>query len=358
MVEDNLFTDRNKPLAELHLHASGGASKQMLWKIAHQGGLKLDFKDYWAFKKHLTISETKNFDLIHKVCFEIDRIQSSPEAMEEIIYEEIAQAYIQDNVTTLELRYNPMLRNRGGDHDLDHLIMASLHGLDRALLAYPQVYAGIILMLDRRFSYDLNEIIIEKAIRYKNRGIVGIDLAGPRTEKIYDYKAYASLYKKAKEAGLGITIHTGEEGPLEEVWDVVNYIKPHRIGHGFNAHRDKKLMEKIVSDDIALEVCPTSNLRLDLIQDVSELKTIIRTLLDNKIAITINTDHTETYDINVGTELTMLAKHKILLDDELEEIRQRGHDRSFIRNSDFNKYYRTPNKEDVKIPRRGGVKGQ
>ena len=73
-----------------------------------------------------------------------------------------------------------MKRNRGGERDLDHIIMAAIRGLDRAELEYPQVRCGLILMMDRTFTYEQNAIIIEKAIRYAPRGIVGVDIAGPR----------------------------------------------------------------------------------------------------------------------------------------------------------------------------------
>ena len=78
----------------------------------------------------------------------------------------IGGAYRSQRITTLELRFNPMKRNRGGERDLDHIIMAAVRGLDRASLEYPQVRAGLILMMDRTFNERQNAIIVEKAIRY------------------------------------------------------------------------------------------------------------------------------------------------------------------------------------------------
>ena len=73
-----------------------------------------------------------------------------------------------------------MKRNRGGERDLDHIILAAVRGLDRARLEYPQVRAGLILMMDRTFDARLNEIVVEKAIHWSDRGVVGVDIAGPR----------------------------------------------------------------------------------------------------------------------------------------------------------------------------------
>ena len=95
----------------------------------------------------------------------------------------IGGAYRTQNITTLELRFNPMKRNRGGERDLDHIIMAASRGLDRAALEYPQVRAGLILMMDRTFTHEQNEVIVEKAIRYADRGVVGVDIAGPAARR-------------------------------------------------------------------------------------------------------------------------------------------------------------------------------
>ena len=97
--------------------------------------------------------------------------QGGPLAVEQSVYQVVGGAYRKANITTLELRYNPMKRNRGGERDLDHIIMASIRGLDRALLEYP-VKAGLIFCLDRTFDQTLNSIILEKAMAYRHRGVI------------------------------------------------------------------------------------------------------------------------------------------------------------------------------------------
>ena len=68
----------------------------------------------------------------------------------------ISGAYRKQNITTLEIRFNPMKRNRGGERDLDHILLAAARGLDRAALEYPQVRAGLIVMIDRTFTLEQN----------------------------------------------------------------------------------------------------------------------------------------------------------------------------------------------------------
>src|SRR6266702_2973438 len=130
---------------------------------------------------------------------------------------------------------------------------------------HPQVRAGLILMMDRTFSADQNMVIVEKAIRYAPRGIVGIDIAGPRPDgaEPYPYRDLAPLIEEARSAGLGVTIHVGEEGGehgIAEIREVVETLRPQRIGHGILAAQDPELMGAIRDAEITLEICPTSNL--------------------------------------------------------------------------------------------------
>ena len=114
----------------------------------------------------------------------------------------IGGAYRSQRITTLELRFNPMKRNRGGERDLDHIILAAIRGLDRASLEYPQVRAGLILMMDRTFTAEQNMVIVEKAIRYAPRGIVGVDIAGPRPGgERYDYTQIHEHVELARDGG-------------------------------------------------------------------------------------------------------------------------------------------------------------
>src|ERR687892_104735 len=175
--------NRKIPLAELHCHLGGAVTPAIMWGIAHAQGIKLPTKDYWEFRDMITASKrSQSFDGYLQLFHWTELIQSSPIAVERAVYEVVGGAYRKNNITTTELRFNPMKRNRGGEQDLDHIIAAATRGLDRAKLEYPQVRAGLILMMDRTFTHEQNGIIVEKAIRYADRGIVGVDIAGPRPD--------------------------------------------------------------------------------------------------------------------------------------------------------------------------------
>ena len=126
-------------------------------------------KDYWEFDRLVTVSDPRgvpDLDALDAIYHWTELIQSSPLAVERSVHAAIGGAYRSQGITTLELRFNPMKRNRGGERDLDHIILAAVRGLDRASLEYPQVRAGLILMMDRTFDERQNAVIVEKAIRW------------------------------------------------------------------------------------------------------------------------------------------------------------------------------------------------
>src|SRR5436190_12729100 len=247
-------------LAELHTHLGGSVASDILWTLAHEQGIALPVKDYWEFERLVTVSDPRgvaDLDALNAIYHWTELIQSSPLAVERSVHAAIGGAYRSQRITTLELRFNPMKRNRGGERDLDHIILAAIRGLDRASLEYPQVRAGLILMMDRTFTADQNMVVVEKAIRYKPRGIVGIDIAGPRPGGArYDYTQIREHIEVARDAGLGVTIHVGEEGGthgIAEVGEVVDVLRPDRLGHGILSANDPALMEAIRAADITLE---------------------------------------------------------------------------------------------------------
>jgi adenosine deaminase len=325
-------------LAELHTHLGGSVGTEIMWTLAHEQGIALPVKDYWEFDGLVTVSDPRGvadltaLDAIYKWT---ELIQSSPLAVERSVHAAIGGAYRSQGITTLELRFNPMKRNRGGERDLDHIIMAAIRGLDRASLEYPQVRAGLILMMDRTFTERQNEIIVEKAIRYAPRGIVGIDIAGPRPDGAgpYPYRDLLPLIERAREAGLGVTIHVGEEGGefgIAEVREVVSTLRPDRIGHGILAAQDPKLMDQLREAEIVLEICPTSNLLTKALESEDAVRDTFRAFTEHEVAFTIATDGPEMMRTHLRDEFELLLKIGALDEDRLSEANRRGHEATFI----------------------------
>lgn len=313
------------PLAELHAHIAPSISPSIYWQIAHDQGFKLPKKDYHEFIKHVVLSSERKMELndYFKEIYDplLHKLSSGTFAQERAFYETASGAY-RNHIHLIEIRVNIMKANNQGQQDLDHIIMAELRGMEKALLEYPKLSAGIIFCLAREFSVEKNEIMVEKAIKYHKRGIVGIDFAGPAT-KSFHYKDYKKIVEKVKKAGLKVTAHSGEVKTANDMWEALEFVKPDRIGHGIRAAYDKTLMKELVKRGTVLEVCPLSNIATKAVENVEEMRFILRTFVENNVKFTINTDWPEMIEGgHLWQQFKMLLDEKILTQEELKKCNQ------------------------------------
>lgn len=321
-------------LAELHTHIGFGISPTMLWELAHDQGILLPTKSYWEFVNMITINERKTYEEYLKLYDWTEKIQSSPESLFYGVQNMISRAYRKNNITLIELRFNPVLRNREKGKNLDHLIVFALQGMERAMLKYP-VKAGMILMMDRRFGYEINEVILKKAIKYKRHGVVGIDLAGPidlnEQSKNFRPRDIKKLVHDAKNHGIGVTIHTGEATGIDEMWEVLEELSPNRIGHGIVSVHDPKLLKYLAKNKIILETCPISNINTKLIKDFDEMRTIYDTFKKYDVPFTINTDGAEMQLTSLRKIYGILHEKKILTVEDFIKANELAREGSFIK---------------------------
>jgi adenosine deaminase len=326
-----------RELTDLHIHVGGAVAPHILWSIAHDQGFKLPVSSYWEFKELVSArpGKVKSLDEYLAVMHQwTERIQSSPQAMERSVHEIIGKEYRSSRVDLIELRFNPMKRNEGGERDLDHIIHAALRGMDRAVLEYG-VRAGLIFCLAREFDPKLNEIIVEKAIRYRRRGVVGIDLAGPERHAVElgaDVDRYRELFARARAAGLKSTVHTGETAGtgVDGVRAVVEALQPDRIGHGLCAARDERVMGLLRERAITLEICPSSNLATRAVSSVEELGEILQRFWQHGVRFTINTDGPYLLDTDMRREVALLQQHLVLAHEQLEQTFRWAREATFI----------------------------
>jgi len=323
------------PLAELHVHVGGSVDPAVMWTIAHDQGIRLPSKDYWDFVDLITVPDdgrVKSLDDYAALFHWTELIQSSPDAIEQSVHQIIGGGYRKCNITTMELRFNPMKRNRGGERDLDHIISGAIRGMERAELEYPAVRAGLIIMMDRTLTFEQNEIIARKAIHYfeRGRGIIGVDIAGPRHPDFH-YRDYERIVAACRRVGLGVTIHCGEEGDPGEMWEVLEYLQPKRIGHGILAAGDDTLMKELVRREVILEICPTSNVKTHAVSGLEEMSDILRTFLDRGVRFSVSTDGPEMLQTNIAQEFELLVGSGILTPEEAAAANQCAHEASFVR---------------------------
>jgi adenosine deaminase len=325
-------------LCDLHIHVGAAVAPHILWSIAHEQGIKLPVQTFWEFRDLVT-ADPKSVTSLGEYLAILDRwtekIQSSPAAIERSVYEIIGKEFRSSNVSLIELRFNPMKRNLGGERDLDHIIHAALRGMDRACLDYG-IRAGLIFCLAREFSLELNEILVKKAVKYKSRGVVGIDLAGPEVHTLElgaEVDGYRDLFARARRAALGTTVHTGETPytAAAGVLAVLKELQPARIGHGVAAAYSEEAVRKLAETGTVLEICPSSNLRTHAVANLAELGTALRTFENAGVRYTINTDGPYLLNTHLRQEYELLIDAKILSDAEAERSIEVARAATFIR---------------------------
>ena len=156
-----------------------------------------------------------------------------------------------------------------------------------------------------------------------------MDIAGPELTgfKPADYKR---LFDRCRRKGLGITVHTGELGPVEEIAEVIEHLEPSRLGHGVKAAFDPRTMAMIRERGITLEVCPTSNLNTRVVQSWDEFRWIFDTFRRHGVKFTINTDGPEMLGTYIRDELSTLGRLAILSVEEQQQVAEWARQASFV----------------------------
>ena len=141
------------------------------------------------------------------------------------------------------------------------------------------------------------------------------------------------MVETAREAGLGVTIHVGEEGRdfgREEIGQVLEILQPDRIGHGILAAGDPELMKLLREREVVLEICPTSNLLTKALPDEEALRDVFRTFVENGVHFTIATDGPEMMRTHLRDEFDLLLRVGALTQEELVDANRRGHEAAFV----------------------------
>jgi adenosine deaminase len=316
-------------LTDLHVHLGSSSTPHFLWEAAHEQGIKLPERSYDKFINSILVTNNISYNQYLDYFHLSELIQSSLWSVEKAVHHAISLSYRKANVTLMEIRFNPMLRNRNGQNDLDKIILAATIGMKKACLEYP-VKAGLILMMDRRFDAKQNLVIAKKAVKFRHDGVIGLDTGGPLREN-FKVSDVVNAYALAKTHGLKTTFHTGEATSVKEMLEVIDLINPDRIGHGIRAVNSTKILSLLAERKIVLEICPTSNFRTSVVKDWQELSTIIRKFKEHNVLFTINSDGPIFLQTNVKMELENLYKQKILSAEEIEAIKMLSKKASFIK---------------------------
>lgn len=284
------------PKILLHLHLDGAIDIDDAFKWVKEDGIKISKKD---LLRELQVDEEchnlndylKKFDLPCKLLQTCERL--------EITSYHLFQKLAKLNVVYAEVRFAPLKHLEKG-LILDDVVISVINGFNKANVE-SGIMGGIILSLMRGEEYEKNKNVVDVAKKYLGKGVVGIDLAG--AEALYPTKDYVKLFSYAKTLEIPFTIHAGEAAGVESIKAALD-IGTKRIGHGVKVIDDEALMERVIKENILLEVCVTSNYQTEAIKRRHPIEKLYR----KGVKISINTDNDTVSSIDINREYARILQ--------------------------------------------------
>jgi adenosine deaminase len=312
------------PKTDLHVHLDGSVRIPTLIELAAKQKIDLPARNPKELKKILVPGlhcrslgdYLKPFDIILTVL-------QDEEALARVAFE-LAEDAAKENVWYMEVRYSPVLHTRHG-LKLTTIVDAVLEGLKKAEKKY-DIKTGIIVCGMRNISPETSMTLAELAVAYKNRGVVGFDLAG--LEENYPAKHHREAFYRILNNNINCTAHAGEAYGPESVHQAIHYCGAHRIGHGTRLVEDGDLLNYVNDHRIPLEVCLTSNIQTRAAESFD--KHPLKFYYDFGLRITINTDNRLISNTSVTRELSLAAKYANLNMNDLKTIVVAGFKSAFL----------------------------
>jgi adenosine deaminase len=181
-----------------------------------------------------------------------------------------------------------------------------LHVLNQALEDHGiRDRVNFIIDVQRDHGLEAGTWIYKQVFEQRDMNIVGIGLTGQ--EEGFPPSDYQDLYRRAKDAGFGLTAHAGEYGKAEDIWQCVRDLQVSRIGHGIRAVEDRALLAYLAEHAIHLEICPSSNVRLRRV--ISYSSHPIQTLWNARIRLGINSDDPALFGLGITDEYLKVLEH-------------------------------------------------
>ena len=291
------------PKVELHCHLDGSLRVPTILDLAKKDKVTLPTSSYDKLSKLLVIGKTRGSLEEYIKRFDITlSVMQTPAALRRTAYE-LIEDVAKENVRYIEIRYSPILHTEKG-MSLGESVEAVREGLQRGRKDFG-VESGIIVCGIRNISAAASLKLADLTVRYKNKGVVGFDLAG--AEENFPAKDHQEAFYMILNNNINATIHAGEAFGPSSIHQAIHHCGAHRIGHGTRLKENKDLMNYVNDHRITLEVCLTSNWQTRSIRSLKYHP--LKYYYDQGIRVTLNTDNR----LMSGTTLTkeFLLAHKL-----------------------------------------------
>jgi adenosine deaminase len=285
------------PKTDLHVHLDGSLRIETILELAEEQGVKLPAETREGLLGAMNCGVRTGSLVEYLKAFDVTlRVLQTEDALVRVAYE-LCEDAAKENVRYMEIRYAPMLHTQKGLR-LTTVVEAVLSGIARAREELG-IHAKIIICGIRNISPESSLEMAKLAVAYKNRGVVGFDLAGAE----YDHppKHHRDAFDLIRKNNINCTIHAGEAFGPESIAQAIHVCGAHRIGHGCRLWENGDLLAYVNDNRIPLECCPSSNVQTGAVPELARHP--IKLYQDLGLRVTVNTDNRLVTDTTVSREL-------------------------------------------------------
>ena len=307
------------PKAELHIHIEGSLEPELIFALAQRNGVQLAYPSVEALRAAYAFTDLQSFLGIYYAGASV--------LLTEQDFHDMAWAYFQrakaDNVIHAELFFDPQTHTaRGVDTGVVIRGLASARERAQSELG---ISSALILCFLRHLSEEDAFATLEAALPYREHFIgVGLD----SSEVGHPPEKFERVFARCRELGLHVVAHAGEEGPPEYMWQAIDLLKVQRIDHGVAALQDPLLMAELAHTRLPLTVCPLSNLKLCVVDDLRDHP--LKKMLDAGLCVTINSDDPAYFGGYMNENWTQTVQALQMDRDDVVAIARNSFEASFI----------------------------
>lgn len=318
---------RALPKAELHVHIEGTFEPELMFAIAQRNQIQIPYK---------SVEEVKQAYNFHNLQSFLDIYYAGANVLvHEQDFYDLAWAYFEkcaeDRVVHTEMFFDPQTHT-----DRGVAFSTVINGLKRACTdakAKFGISSQLIMCFLRHLSEEAAFETLEQALPFKQDIIaVGLD----SSEVGHPPAKFERVFAKAREEDFLIVAHAGEEGPPEYVWEALDLLKVNRIDHGVRSEEDEQLMARLINEKMPLTVCPLSNLKLCVVNDMKDHN--IRRLLQKDVHVTVNSDDPSYFGGYMNDNFFAIQQALDLTNDELKKLAINSFEASFISDEEKQKW--------------------
>ncbi len=284
------------PKTDLHVHLDGSLRLETIMDLAKKDKIDLGVENIDELKELIGPGKVHPSLVEYLKGFEITlKVLQTPHGLYRAAYE-LAEDCAKENVEYMEVRYSPVLHTQKG-LALTTIVESVVEGLQAAERDFG-IKSEVIVCGIRNISPTVSLRMAELAVAFKNRGVVGFDLAG--AEYNYPAKDHLEAFSLILSNNINVTIHAGEAYGPDSIHQALHYCGAHRIGHGVRLREDGDLLNYVNDHRIPLEICPSSNIQTGTVKSLDEHP--FKFYLDLGIRVTLNTDNRLITDTTVTDE--------------------------------------------------------